>query len=44
MSVLLNMRISALGPPLSNPCFRCAALEIGVRGSCAGMEIGWPTE
>jgi hypothetical protein len=33
-SVLLTLQIAALGPPLTNPCCRCAAQGGLVRGSC----------
>jgi hypothetical protein len=43
-SVVLNLKIFACDPPLSNPCYRKAAPGRRVRGSCDRMDIGWPTE
>jgi len=42
MSVLLTLRIPALGPPLSNSRCRWAAWGGRVRESCDRLGTGWP--
>ena len=43
-TLLLTLRVSALGPPFTKSCCRLVMRGGWVRVYCESMAIGWPTE